>query len=44
MCLLDVIEHLSDPLPTIREATRILAVDGRLIVNVPASSESVECG
>jgi dolichyl-phosphate beta-glucosyltransferase len=36
VCLLDVIEHLSDPLATIREAARILTDDGRLIVNVPA--------
>jgi dolichyl-phosphate beta-glucosyltransferase len=36
VCLLDVIEHLSDPLPTIREAARILADAGRLVVNVPA--------
>jgi dolichyl-phosphate beta-glucosyltransferase len=36
VCLLDVIEHLADPVPTIREASRVLADDGRLIVNVPA--------
>ena len=36
VCLLDVIEHLSDPVSTIREAARILARDGRLIINVPA--------
>jgi dolichyl-phosphate beta-glucosyltransferase len=36
VCLLDVIEHLSDPIPVIREAARILTADGRLIVNVPA--------
>src|SRR5262245_45684747 len=36
VCLLDVIEHLPDPVPTIREASRVLADDGRLIVYVPA--------
>jgi SAM-dependent methyltransferase len=36
VCLLDVIEHISDPSPTLREAARILDDDGRLIVNVPA--------
>jgi dolichyl-phosphate beta-glucosyltransferase len=36
VCLLDVIEHLADPVPTIREAARLLADDGRLVVNVPA--------
>jgi SAM-dependent methyltransferase len=36
VCLLDVIEHLGDPLPALREAARVLAPDGRLVVNVPA--------
>ena len=36
VCLLDVIEHLADPVPTLREAARLLADDGRLVVNVPA--------
>ena len=36
VCLLDVIEHLSDPVSAIREAARILTPDGRLVVNVPA--------
>jgi dolichyl-phosphate beta-glucosyltransferase len=36
VCLLDVIEHLADPVPTIREAAHILSDDGRLLVNVPA--------
>jgi dolichyl-phosphate beta-glucosyltransferase len=36
VCLLDVIEHLTDPVSAIREATRILRNDGRLIINVPA--------
>jgi dolichyl-phosphate beta-glucosyltransferase len=36
VCLLDVVEHLSDPIPTIRGAARILAPEGKLVVNVPA--------
>lgn len=36
VCLLDVIEHLADPVPTLREARRVLAEDGRLVVTVPA--------
>jgi SAM-dependent methyltransferase len=36
VCLLDVIEHAQDPQPALREAARILAPGGRLIVNVPA--------
>jgi dolichyl-phosphate beta-glucosyltransferase len=36
VCLLDVIEHLTDPVSAIREAARILTSDGRLIINVPA--------
>lgn len=36
VCLLDVIEHLTDPVSALREAGRILKGDGRLIVNVPA--------
>lgn len=36
VCLLDVIEHLSDPVSAIREAARVLTDDGRLIINVPA--------
>jgi SAM-dependent methyltransferase len=36
VCLLDVIEHLHDPIPALREAARVLEPDGRLIVTVPA--------
>lgn len=36
VCLLDVIEHLDDPLPALREAARALEPGGRLVVNVPA--------
>ena len=36
VCLLDVIEHLSDPQPALREAHRLLAPGGRLLVTVPA--------
>jgi dolichyl-phosphate beta-glucosyltransferase len=36
VCLLDVIEHLHDPVATLRESARLLAPGGRLVVNVPA--------
>lgn len=36
ICLLDVIEHLDDPVAALREAARALAPEGRLVVNVPA--------
>jgi SAM-dependent methyltransferase len=34
--LLDVIEHLDDPITTLREAARVLRGDGVLVVTVPA--------
>jgi dolichyl-phosphate beta-glucosyltransferase len=36
--LLDVIEHLDRPEDVLREVRRVLASDGRLVVNVPAHS------
>lgn len=36
VCLLDVIEHLVDPVAAVAEASRVLAPGGRLVVNVPA--------
>jgi SAM-dependent methyltransferase len=36
VCLLDVIEHLVEPVPALVEARRVLAADGHLVVNVPA--------
>lgn len=36
ICLLDVIEHLVDPMPALHEAARALVPGGRLVVNVPA--------
>jgi dolichyl-phosphate beta-glucosyltransferase len=36
VCLLDVIEHLHDPVVALHEAGRVLAPGGRLVVNVPA--------
>lgn len=36
VCLLDVIEHLEDPVPTLREALRVLEDAGTLLISVPA--------
>ena len=36
VCLLDVIEHIPDPGPTLIDARRMLAPGGRLVVTVPA--------
>jgi dolichyl-phosphate beta-glucosyltransferase len=38
VCLLDNLEHLPDPVPTIREAARTLTPEGRLVVIVAARS------
>lgn len=49
VCLLDVIEHLQDPVAALREARRVLGPGGRVVVNVPAhqwlwSQADVELG
>nr|MBA2497399.1 glycosyltransferase [Acidimicrobiia bacterium] len=36
VCLLDVIEHLDDPVPALAAAAALLVPGGRLVVNVPA--------
>jgi len=36
VCLLDVIEHLEDPVTALQQARQALAPGGRLVVNVPA--------
>jgi SAM-dependent methyltransferase len=38
VCLLDVIEHLTDPVATLREAADAITPRGRVVVNVPAHS------
>ncbi len=37
VCLLDVVEHLPDPIPAIREAARMLTPEGKLVVSVTAN-------
>jgi SAM-dependent methyltransferase len=49
LCLLDVIEHLDDPVATLRQARAALAPGGRVVINVPAhrwlwSAADVELG
>jgi dolichyl-phosphate beta-glucosyltransferase len=49
VCLLDVIEHLEDPVTTLGQARAALAPGGRVVVNVPAhawlwSTADVELG
>jgi SAM-dependent methyltransferase len=49
LCLLDVIEHLEDPVSALRQARGALEPGGRLVVNVPAhqflwSAADVELG
>lgn len=36
VCLLDVVEHLDDPVAAIAEATRLLEPCGRVVITVPA--------
>jgi len=36
VCLLDVLEHLADPVAALQEARRVLSPDGRVVINVPA--------
>jgi dolichyl-phosphate beta-glucosyltransferase len=36
LCLLDVLEHLSEPVPALRDAARVIGPAGRVIINVPA--------
>jgi dolichyl-phosphate beta-glucosyltransferase len=36
VCLLDVIEHLTDPVAALSEARRVLSDDGVIVINVPA--------
>jgi dolichyl-phosphate beta-glucosyltransferase len=36
VCLLDVLEHLADPVAALREARRVLSPEGHVVINVPA--------
>ena len=36
ICLLDVVEHLADPVRALRDVARALAPEGRVVINVPA--------
>ena len=44
LCLLDVIEHLDDPVASPAGGRAVLAADGRVVVNVPEPPVAVERG